>query len=104
MRIKHIKMGVDRYMFIDRAKIYIKAGDGGDGAVSFREKNIPAGGPDGGDGGKGGDVIFLVDESIYTLIDFKYKALQSRRGKMVQDQTALVEGKDLIIKVPRELS
>ena len=61
-------------MFIDRAKIHIKAGDGGNGKVSFhREKYISAGGPDGGDGGKGGDVVVLVDEGLRTLIDFKYK-------------------------------
>jgi len=61
-------------MFIDRAKIHIKAGDGGDGKVSFhREKYIAAGGPDGGDGGKGGDVVLLVDEGLRTLIDFKYR-------------------------------
>jgi len=62
-------------MFIDRAKISIKAGDGGNGKVSFhREKYISAGGPDGGDGGKGGDVILIADESLRTLIDFKYKS------------------------------
>ena len=61
-------------MFIDSAKIYIKAGDGGNGAVSFhREKYIAKGGPDGGDGGKGGDVIFVADESMRTLQDFRYK-------------------------------
>ncbi|MGE5612961.1 MAG: GTPase CgtA, partial [Bacillota bacterium] len=60
-------------MFIDRAKIYVRAGDGGNGKVSFRrEKYIPAGGPDGGDGGKGGDVVFVVDEGLNTLVDFKY--------------------------------
>ena len=61
-------------MLIDRAKIYVKAGDGGNGKVSFRrEKYIAAGGPDGGDGGKGGDVVFTTDESLRTLVDFKYK-------------------------------
>lgn len=61
-------------MFVDQAKIYIKAGDGGDGAVSFhREKYVAAGGPDGGDGGKGGDIIFKVDDNISNLIDFRYK-------------------------------
>ena len=58
-------------MFVDVAKIRIKAGDGGAGAVSFhREKYVAAGGPDGGDGGKGGDVIFQVDTNISTLVDF----------------------------------
>ncbi|MBQ8494322.1 MAG: GTPase ObgE [Clostridia bacterium] len=61
-------------MFIDKAKIYVKAGNGGDGAVSFyREKYMPAGGPDGGDGGHGGDVVFVVDHGMNTLSDFRYK-------------------------------
>ena len=61
-------------MFIDTAKISIKAGNGGNGAVSFhREKYVAAGGPDGGDGGKGGDVVFLADTNLSTLIDFSYK-------------------------------
>ena len=90
-------------MFIDRAKIYIKAGNGGNGAVSFRrEKYVPAGGPDGGDGGKGGDIIFEVDEGLRTLIDFRY------RRKYVADSgdnggSAKRTGKsggDLLIRVP----
>ena len=61
-------------MFIDTATIKIKAGDGGDGAVSFhREKYIAAGGPDGGDGGQGGDVVFVPDDGINTLADFRYR-------------------------------
>ena len=61
-------------MFIDTAKIKIKAGDGGDGAVSFhREKYVAAGGPDGGDGGRGGSVVFQVDDNLSTLADFRYK-------------------------------
>lgn len=90
-------------MFIDRAKIYIKSGNGGDGAVSFRrEKYIPAGGPDGGDGGKGGDVIFMVDESMRTLIDFKYKKhYVAESGKNGSGSNCTGKyGKDLIIKVP----
>ncbi len=61
-------------MFVDIAKIHLKAGDGGNGAVSFhREKFVAAGGPDGGDGGRGGDIIFRVDNNLSTLADFRYK-------------------------------
>ena len=61
-------------MFIDEAKIYVKAGDGGNGCVSFRrEKFVPRGGPDGGDGGNGGSIIFVVDKNMNTLIKFKYR-------------------------------
>ncbi len=61
-------------MFLDYVKIFIKAGAGGNGAVSFhREKYVPNGGPDGGDGGKGGDVIFLADKNLTTLAEFKFK-------------------------------
>ena len=61
-------------MFIDRAKVFVKSGDGGNGAVSFRrEKYVPLGGPDGGDGGKGGSIIFQVDTGITTFLDFKFK-------------------------------
>jgi len=72
-------------MFADRAVIYIRSGKGGDGHVSFRrEKYVPNGGPDGGDGGKGGDVIFVVDEGLNTLTDFrnirKYRAQDGENG------------------------
>lgn len=61
-------------MFIDQAKIYVKAGDGGQGSVSFRrEKYVPKGGPDGGDGGKGGDVVFEASPQLSTLVDFRYQ-------------------------------
>lgn len=91
-------------MFIDKAKIYIKAGDGGNGAVAFhREKYIASGGPDGGDGGKGGDVVFVVDDSLSTLADFKYKK-KYKAPKGNDGSGARRNGKkaeDLIIKVPR---
>ena len=69
-------------MFIDQTKIYLKAGDGGNGAVSFRrEKYVAAGGPDGGDGGRGGSVIFRVDTGANTLLAFRYKhKFEAERG------------------------
>lgn len=90
-------------MFVDRAKIYVKSGKGGDGHVSFRrEKYVPAGGPDGGDGGRGGDVIFIVDEGLNTLVDFrntrKYKAEDGEPGGKKNCRGK--DGKDVVIKVP----
>ena len=62
-------------MFVDRAKITIRSGKGGNGCVSFRrEPYVPEGGPDGGNGGKGGNVVFVVDHNMKTLMDFKYKS------------------------------
>ena len=91
-------------MFIDKAVIKIKAGDGGNGAVAFhREKYITAGGPDGGDGGKGGDIVFMVDDNLSTLADFKYKRKYKAQSGM-DGQGGRRNGKkgeDLIIKVPR---
>lgn len=91
-------------MFIDRAKIHIKAGDGGNGAISFRkEKYEPNGGPDGGDGGKGGDVYFQVDTGLRTLMDFRYKkSYDAPNGKngAKKKQTGK-SGDDLIIFVPQ---
>lgn len=90
-------------MFVDTAKVFVQAGKGGDGVVSFRhEIYVDKGGPDGGDGGKGGDVIFEATENLNTLIDFRYKpelkakpgangAKQNKRGR---------SGEDLIVKVP----
>ena len=61
-------------MFTDYAKITIKSGNGGNGAITFRrEKYVAAGGPDGGDGGKGGNIYFIVDKDMNTLVDFRYK-------------------------------
>ncbi len=91
-------------MFADRAKIYVRSGKGGDGHVSFRrEKYVPNGGPDGGDGGRGGDVIFEVDEGLNTLIDFrhirKYKAGDGEEGGKKNCRGK--DGKDIIIKIPQ---
>lgn len=91
-------------MFVDKAKIKIKAGDGGDGAVSFhREKYVAAGGPDGGDGGRGGDVVFQVDDNFSTLIDFRYKRKYvAERGQNGSARNCTGKSAPpLIIKVPR---
>lgn len=91
-------------MFVDSAKIYIKAGDGGDGAVSFhREKYVAAGGPDGGDGGKGGDIVFKVDDNISNLIDFRYKKKYvAEKGQNGSSKNSFGKSApDLVIKVPR---
>ena len=90
-------------MFADRAKIYIKSGKGGDGHVSFRrEKYVPNGGPDGGDGGHGGDVIFEVDEGLNTLTDFrhirKYCAENGQEGGKKNCRGK--DGADIVIKIP----
>ncbi len=90
-------------MFADSAKIYIRSGKGGDGHVSFRrELYVPAGGPDGGDGGKGGDLIFVIDEGLNTLSDFrfvkKYSAGDGENGGKKRCHGK--DGEDLIIKVP----
>ena len=91
-------------MFVDQARIKIKAGDGGDGAVSFhREKYVAAGGPDGGDGGRGGDVIFQVDDNFSTLIDFRYKRKYvAERGENGSGRNCTGKSAPpLIVKVPR---
>jgi GTP-binding protein len=89
--------------FIDEARVYVHAGKGGDGAIAFlREKFRPFGGPAGGDGGRGGDVIFEVDEGLSTLLDFKYKPRlvagdgESGRGKQQYGH----QGDDLVVRVP----
>lgn len=90
-------------MFVDQANIYIKAGDGGNGMVAFRrEKYVPDGGPAGGDGGNGGDVVFVVDEGLHTLMDFRY----NRHFKADKGQNGMSKGmhgraaEDLFIPVP----
>ena len=93
-------------MFVDVAKIKIKAGSGGDGAVTFhREKYVASGGPDGGDGGKGGDIIFEVDDNLATLADFRYKRKYTaqdgkkgegnrRRGKSGENLVGIINSYD----------
>ena len=91
-------------MFVDQAGIYIKAGDGGDGCVSFhREKYIASGGPDGGDGGKGGDIVFKVDDNISNLIDFRYKRKYvAEKGQNGSSKNCTGRNApDLVINVPR---
>lgn len=90
--------------FIDKARISVRAGNGGNGSVSFhREKYVAAGGPDGGDGGRGGDVIFVADPNLSTLMDFRYKrkyaAQSGENGKSSNSYGK--SGEDLVIRVPR---
>ncbi len=90
-------------MFVDRVKIHVKGGNGGNGAVSFyRAKYITHGGPDGGDGGKGGDVVFIADEGINTLMDFRYKrmfkAMPGQDG--AKRNCTGADGESVVIKVP----
>ena len=90
-------------MFIDNARIHIKAGNGGNGAVSFRrEKYINRGGPDGGNGGRGGNVIFVADEGLRTLRDFRYRRKYTAEdGKNGRGANCTGRnGKDLIIRIP----
>ena len=90
-------------MFVDRARIYIKSGKGGDGAVTFRrEPFVPEGGPDGGDGGRGGDVIFQADRNLRTLMDFRYKRkYEAENGQNGMKKKRFGKaGENLVIKVP----
>ncbi|HGJ7975261.1 TPA: GTPase ObgE, partial [Streptococcus pneumoniae] len=91
-------------MFLDTAKIKVKAGNGGDGMVAFRrEKYVPNGGPWGGDGGRGGNVVFVVDEGLRTLMDFRY----SRHFKADSGEKGMTKGmhgrgaEDLRVRVPQ---
>ena len=89
--------------FLDQAKIYVKAGDGGSGSASFRrEKFIEFGGPDGGDGGRGGSVIFVSDKNLNTLIDFRYQQhFKAERGQDGKGKKKTGKsGKNLILKIP----
>ncbi|HHV07389.1 MAG TPA: GTPase ObgE [Firmicutes bacterium] len=90
-------------MFYDTAKIFVKGGDGGNGCISFRrEKYVPRGGPNGGDGGRGGDVVFVADEGLHTLVDFRYRAhFKAERGQHGRGSNMHGAGaSDLIVRVP----
>ena len=94
-------------MFMDYVKLDLKAGDGGNGCVSFRrEKYVAHGGPDGGDGGKGGDVVFVIDEGINTLLDYRYhRKFAAKNGE--DGKSAKFHGKsaeDLQLRVPPAIS
>lgn len=90
-------------MFVDKVKVFVKGGDGGNGMVAFRrEKYEPRGGPAGGDGGRGGDVVFQVDEGLRTLMDFRYrKQFKADRGEHGRSKSQHGRGADsLVVKVP----
>jgi GTP-binding protein len=90
--------------FVDKAKISVRSGNGGNGAVAFhREKYVAAGGPDGGDGGRGGDIVFTVDENMSTLMDFRYKRKYTAGNGSAGDgkRCSGKDGESLYIKVPR---
>lgn len=93
-----------KIMFVDQVKIYVKAGNGGDGMVAFRrEKFVPNGGPAGGDGGKGADVVFVVDEGLRTLVNFRFKRIfKAEHGEHGMSKSMHGRGaEDLVVKVPQ---
>lgn len=105
MKVKTFKERENiKIMFVDQVKIYVKAGNGGDGMVAFRrEKFVPNGGPAGGDGGKGADVVFVVDEGLRTLVDFRFKRIfKAEHGEHGMSKSMHGRGaEDLVVKVPQ---
>ncbi len=104
MKQQEEEIGKKMSMFLDTAKIKVKAGKGGDGMVAFRrEKYVPNGGPWGGDGGRGGNVVFVVDEGLRTLMDFRY----NRQFKADSGEKGMTKGmhgrgaEDLFVRVPQ---
>ena len=90
-------------MFVDEVKIKVIAGDGGDGCTAFRrEKFVPNGGPDGGNGGKGSNIVFVVDKGLRTLLDLKYKKeIKGNRGEHGSGKNKFGKNaEDIVIKVP----
>ena len=90
-------------MFVDQVKVYVKGGDGGNGMVAFRrEKFVPNGGPAGGDGGRGGNVVFEVEEGLRTLMDFRYQRhFKATRGEHGMSKNQHGRGaQDMVVKVP----
>src|SRR5690625_500758 len=90
-------------MFVDQVSVYVKAGDGGNGIVAYRrEKYVPKGGPAGGDGGNGGDVIFQVDEGLNTLMDFRYnRHFKAKRGENGMSKTQHGKNAEQLIEIRR---
>ena len=91
------------FKFYDQAKIYVKGGDGGAGAVAFRrEKYVPEGGPSGGDGGRGGNIVFVGDEGLRTLVDFRYQRhYKGARGDHgAAKNCSGRSGEDIIMRIP----
>ena len=90
-------------MFVDEVEVFVKAGDGGKGCISFRrEKYVPRGGPNGGDGGRGGSVVLVADEGLGTLLDFRYRRHYTADARRARPGLGQARGTadDLVLRVP----